>query len=182
MDNAIEIDETTRVVVTPDESGYSIEEYLGDGVGIQTLSVSRYLYEVSTSDEVTKVVSRVKDSIHYHSHDDYTEKRERVIGAWLTAKGYSYEFVGLQGYTQGDWAEVVVYAKADEIESLKPIVKDVRALWRGDVYTLTLQKSKVYTAEDGDILTDWEWIDAIGGVILHNEEDAEKYAREIFSL
>jgi len=161
---------------------YSIEEYIGEGVGIQTLSVSRYLYEVSTNDEVAKVVSRVKDSIHNYSHDDYTEKRERVIGAWLTAKGYAYEFISLQGYTQGDWAEVVVYAKSDEIESLKPIIKDVRAIWRGDVYTMTLQKSKVYTAEDGETLTDWEWQDAIGGVICHTEEEAEQYAREVFSL
>lgn len=180
MDKALEVfgvDEDTRIAVYNDWSHYDYQEVCGDGLGVQTLSIHRQYRDISSKDEVAQVVARVKDSIHYHSHDNYADKRERVIGAWLSAKGYAYEFITLRGYSQSEWAEVVIYTEAENAEYLGGYRRALENWFRGDVYTVAVEKRKVFTAEDGETIETWNVQDAISCVDSDNIEDLEQYAR-----
>lgn len=46
----------------------------------------------------------------------------------------------------------------------------------GDVWFYSIQKAKVYTADDDDTLTQWETIEACGG--FYGREDCEEQAKE----
>ena len=159
-----QIDENTRLMSDYDFETYPLSDVLTFDTGVQTLSIARGYNDISTNDDIKDGIERIVNSIHYHSHNDYQAKRERVIGAWLEAKGYAFKFVSLRGYSQGEWADVVVYTPIDNADYLEGDFKALRDWFRGDIYTVAKEQRKIYTAEDGDTIELWETVDSIGAV------------------
>jgi hypothetical protein len=187
MDKPVEILEVngnTRVATYHDYEAYAFEDLCGDDFGVQTLSIARGCNDISSKDEVAEAVERVKDSIHYHSHNDYGDKRERVLGAWLSAKGYAFEFISLRGYSQGEWADVVIYTPIDNAEYLKYRKEDLKAWFRGDVYVVARENLETYvnTTDSDNTIERWEIADSIGGVMLDSTSDLEAYAKDTWDL
>jgi hypothetical protein len=180
-----EIDSNTRITAYHDTyGGYALEDLCGDDFGVQTLNIARGYNDISTKDEVEEAVRRVKDSIHYFNHEEYADKRERVIGAWLSAKGYAYEFVSLRGYSQGEWADVVIYTPNDNAEYLKYRKADLQAWFRGDVYVIARENLETYvnTIDSDNSIERWEIADSIGGVMLDLPKDLESFAKDTWDL
>jgi len=180
----LEIDSTTRITAYHDFEAYAFEDLCGDEFGVQTLNIARGYNDISTKDEVEEAVRRVKDSIHYHSHNDYEAKRERVLGAWFEAKGYAFEFITLRGYSQGEWADVVIYTPIDNAEYLKYRKEDLRAWFRGDVFVVARENLETYvnTIDSDNSIERWEIADSIGGVMLDLPKDLESYAKDTWDL
>lgn len=60
---------------------------------------------------------------------------------------------------------------------------DIHTAWAdGEVYGVILERAKVYTAEDGSTLTNWEDSDSLWGCYLSDDYTAQTVALEHFEL
>jgi hypothetical protein len=161
-----QIDENTRLTSDYDFHTYSLGDILWHDTGVQTLGIARGYNLISTNDELKDGIERIVSSLNYHTHRNYQDARQRVIGAWLSAKGYVYKFVSLRGYSQGEWADVVVYMPMENsMEYLEGgEIETLEAWFRGDIYNVAKEQRKIYRAEDGDTIERWETIESVGGV------------------
>lgn len=182
MDKVFEVVDGFRVRVEQSDCEYTLEELIGDDVGVQSIMVADRLAPIRTKDAVVDVVERAVESFHYYSHQfNYDIKRERVIGAWLGASGYLHKFVSLRGYSKGEWADVVIYVKDDyetSGEHLQNVVGMVRSWFRGDVYRFVLEEAKIFTADDGEQLTEWREVESCGGWVSSDDEQLHEWAME----
>ena len=182
MDKFFEVVDGFRVRVEQSDFEWTLEELIGDDVGVQSIMIADRLAPIRTNDEVADVVERVVDSFTYYTHQfTYNSKRERVLGAWLNANRYLHKFVSLRGYSKGEWADVVVYVKDDyetSAEHLTNVVQTVRAWFRGDVYRFVLEEAKIFTADDGEQLTEWREVESCGGWVSSDDEQLHEWALE----
>jgi len=175
-----EIDNNTRITAYYDAYSYELDELLANEFGIQTLNISRDYREINFSDEVMDIVERVKNSVNYFTHNNYQEKRERILTFWLSRRGYCFEFITLRGYSQSDWADVLVYTKLDQ-EYLKHRISELKDWFRGDVYLVAVERKKVFTASDGETLERWDIEDSVSGVLVDNESEFEQIGKDLIS-
>jgi hypothetical protein len=89
----------------------------------------------------------------------------------------SYQFVSLRGYSQSDWAEVVIYGDKEFFGNLTLEANVLDAWFKGEIYNLTLESLKTYKAEDGESLGRWEIEDAIGQICI-----SESYGIKDFDI
>ncbi len=175
-----ELDDNTRITAYYDNYPYDLPELVGDNFGIQTLNISKDYREINFSDEVMDIVERVKNSVNYFTHNNYQEKRERILTFWLSRRGYCFEFITLRGYSQSDWADVLVYTKLDQ-EYLNHRISELKDWFRGDVYLVAVERKKVFTASDGETLERWDIEDSVSGVLVDNESEFEQIGKDLIS-
>ena len=176
----LDIDKNTRVSLSYDLTPYAFEEVCGDMFGVQTLSIAKNYNLISSNDEVQDLVARVVDRIHYHNTNDYQEKRERIIGYWLAMNGYTFRFTTLRGYSQGEWADVVIYSK--ENESIDSAKESLENWFRGDIFNLNVEERKVFRSDDGEALDIWQFKDGVSAIMAATEEEIKDSIRENFNL
>jgi hypothetical protein len=141
---------------------------------VQTLRKDSHMSELTTDDGHRAAIKEIQEHNPYTSYEGYSRERLDKRNAWeqdairkhLTRAGYDCTFAQLRGYSQGEWLDAVIYAKAGDVGDWAATVDEVDAWFRGDVYTVTLERLEVYTSTSGNELTQWETIDALGGVIL----------------
>ncbi len=150
-----------RLALWPELGQVELEDILGDLIGVQTLSIDRFLSEIKTNDKHRDPIAEIIER-----HGRRTTETETAISKHLSRAGMNYQFVSLRGYGQGDWAEVVIYAEADTIGNLNGAADELRAWFRGDIFNITLETLKTYTAPDGESLARWEIEDALGGMVI----------------
>ena len=150
-----------RLALWPELGQVELEDILGDLIGVQTLSIDRFLSEIKTNDKHRDPIAEIIER-----HGRRTTETETAISKHLSRAGMNYQFVSLRGYGQGDWAEVVIYAEADTIGNLNGAADELRAWFRGDIFNITLETLKTYTAPDGETLARWEIEDALGGMVI----------------
>jgi hypothetical protein len=150
-----------RLALWPELGQVDLEDILGDLIGVQTLSIDRFLSEIKTDDKHRDPIAEIVER-----HGRRTTETETAISKHLTRAGMNYQFVSLRGYSQGDWAEVVIYAEAETIGNLNGAANELRAWFRGDIFNITLETLKTYTATDGESLARWEIEDAVGGMVI----------------
>ncbi len=155
------LDNNQRLALWPELYQIEFEEILGDLIGVQTLSISSGLREIKTDDTHRDQVAEIIDRL-----GRYEEETKTAISKHLTRAGLSYEFVSLRGYSQGDWAEVVIYGDKEFFGNLRFEANVLDAWWKGEVYTLTLENLKTYSATDGESLARWEIEDALGQICI----------------
>jgi hypothetical protein len=88
-------------------------------------------------------------------------KVARIFSRYLTFCGVANRIVSLQGYSQSEWCEVVVYltddTTAEESQTLLAnLVAILESWWRGDVYCVERQNRVEYTSADGRVIERWE--------------------------
>lgn len=157
----LEISKTERLALYHETGSYSFAEILGDFINVQTLAISNRYSPLTSNDDHAAAIREIVERLGSN-----TEATEAAISKHLTRAGLSFKFVSLTGYSQGDWADVVLYAEG--VDDWRPIVAEWQAVWRGEVFTLSHETLKVYTAADGEQLGEWELNDSCGYIPLTN--------------
>lgn len=178
LDSGLEpvmLDDKTRAVAYIDTSQIDLCDIVGDGVGVYTISNARW-YNAITQGPLTDDLNRLSRARDNYDWDD--DRFQRAIELYLTMRGMNHQFLTLQGYSQGEWHEVVVYGDFD----LKDMIKAMRDWYRGDVYVITLETLHVYTEEaTGQTIERWEIEESIGAVILDDQYTIEECIANNFS-
>jgi hypothetical protein len=171
--NTLEIIETTkptyqttlengqRLALWPELGLVAREDVIGDLVSVQTLKIDRHLNPISTDDEHRGPIAEILEA--HHGNKD---AQQMAISKHLDRAGLSHAFVSLRGYSQGEWAEVVVYSDSELISYWGSVAEDLNAWFRGDVFSFELQTLKVYKAEDGTELARWNSDQHTGLVLI----------------
>lgn len=177
-----ELSETARIKLELDTFNNEFSDVLGDTIGLVMLN-NHGLTEFAPYDKTARLEAR--DFISSDYTFTYNLNRLRAYGKYLaTAQGSSIRALTLTGYSQGEWAEALIYVNgATDGETVLDFVqKDVMSWFRGDVYTLTAQTKKTYTAADGESVELWNDGEAFGGYLLEygtlDQETAEQFATE----
>lgn len=184
----IELSESLRVAAYYDE-------WRQDGpfdwgvLFVQTLRKDSGMSELTTDDGHRAAIKEIQEHNPYTSYDGYSRERltkrnlseQDAIRKHLTRAGFDCTFAELRGYSQGEWLDAVIYAKAGDVGDWAATVNEIDAWFRGDVYTVTLERLEVYTSTSGNELTQWETIDATGGVIL-SEPLTLELAKELLDI
>lgn len=150
-----------RLSLWPELGQVEFEDILGDLVGVQTLSVAKFLSEIKTDDKHRAPIAEIVEK-----HGSDTEETKAAISKHLSRAGQNYQFVSLRGYGQGDWAEVVIYADGETIGNLNGAADELGAWFRGDIYSVYLENLKSYKAADGETLARWEIEDGVSWVCI----------------
>lgn len=177
LDSGLEpvtLDDKTRAVAYIDTSAISLDEIVGDEFGVYTISTARGYNQV-TQGPLTDQLKRLEQAGYNYDWDD--EQLQTAIERYLAMSGMQHKAITLQGYSQGEWAEVIVYGDFD----LTGSIKAMRDWWRGDVYLIALERLHVYIeAETGQTIERWEIEDCMGGVILDDEYTIERCVKDNF--
>ena len=150
-----------RLALWPELEQVQFDEILGDLLGVQTLAIDRFLSTIQTDDKHRGPIAEIVER-----HGGQTTETETAISKHLSRAGMNYQFVSLRGYSQGDWAEVVIYAESETVGNLNGAADELRAWFRGDIFTITLETLKTYTAPDGETITRWEIVDSCGLIVI----------------
>lgn len=154
-----ELNENERLALYQETGGYSYDEILGDLVSVQTVNISNRYRPLSTNDGHAAAIAEIVERLGSN-----TEATEAAISKHFERAGLSFKFVSLTGYSQGEWADVVLYAEG--VADWRPIVAEWLAAWRGDVFTLSYETLKVYTATDGETIGEWVTNDSFSFIPL----------------
>lgn len=174
-----------RIALYHDTSSVSYEEFLGDCLGVQTLRIADRLRPMASNDGETEAINEIYDRLGSN-----TEALQAAITKHFERQDKTCVFLDLNGYSQGEWCEVVLYANKTDIYDWPSVIAEVRSYWRGDVFTAALEKLKVYTASDFTQIGEWEAEDQIVGVILSDywgqlkdgTPDYELLAADLFGI
>lgn len=172
--------ETTRLTATLDSDWYSFEDILGDGLHMQPINFfhdySRDAF--STDEDHSHQIARLVDAFHYYNHpNNYVELRQRAVGLYLASVGVPYRFVSLRGYSQGEQVDVVLYGNdaSDTWILEKDSDKAVQAWFRGDVYTVSLERLVTWRGDNGDIKFEWDVVESVGACLIESDEDLAEH-------
>ena len=160
-----------RLTLRPDFWPIAYEEILGDLISVQTLSIARGLSEIQTRDKHRDQVARIIEKL-----GRYEEETKTAIAKHLTRAGLVYEFVSLRGYSQGDWAEVVIYGEKEFFGNLRLEAITLDAWFKGEIYTMTLENLKTYKAEDGESLGRWQIEDTLSQIVISDSYGIKDYS------
>lgn len=156
-------------------------DVIGNSIGIVLFNTDG-LTEFTPYDRTAPLDAR--DFISSDYIFSYNEKRLKAYAKYLSLNGSSVSAVDFRGYSQGEWATGLVYVNgADDGETvLNHVMPSVKSWYRGDVYTLTAQTKKTYTADDGETVELWNDLETVGGYVLEygnlDQETAENFAAE----
>jgi hypothetical protein len=172
-ETVIELTETSRVAAYVDD--YPIDGPFDWGtLFVQTLRHANGMAELTSDDGHREPIKEILHNNPFTSFDGYSREQLDKRNEWerdaitkhLTRAGLECRFVELRGYSQGEWLDGVIYASPDYIGDWAGIIAEVQAWYRGDVYTIALEELITYKAANGNLITQWESVDAIGGCIL----------------
>lgn len=168
----LHLSDTLRVKAYYDEDSYSPDFIVGDELGIYTMRPNhRYSFDQG---DYTDQLGQLNDRFNY-------DQAESAIGKYLTLAGMKYQFVSLQGYSQGEWADVVIYT--DEDYDLTASAEALDTWFKGDIFTVCLEKLHTYTElSTGQTIQRWEVEDSIGAITFSADFTLETVAKDYFSL
>ncbi len=180
-----------KIVAYYDEYSHSLEDMIGDYFGVSTLRIDRghRAIELHTLDNrIEGAIARFKDAFNPYSHANYLELRQHAISRYLHSLGYSCKFVDLRGYSQGDWAELVIYLENSMFEThldpaiaLESTANAIKAWFRGDIYVVQHERKKIWTSGE-DTMETWETVDSIGGIMFEDTWEFMSVAYDYFDI
>lgn len=168
----LQISDTLRVKAYYDSDSYSPDFIVGDELGIYTLRPNRrYSFDQGDYNDQLR---HLNDRVNHN-------QAESAIGKYLALAGMNYQFVSLQGYSQGEWAEVVIYT--DQDYDLTASAEALDTWFKGDIFTVCLEKLHTYTEHStGQTIERWEVEDSIGAITFSNDYTLETVANDYFSF
>ena len=165
------INDTTRVKAYHDEDAYSPDFVVGDELGI--FIIRPYNSYSFGRGDLNKQLGWVHSKVERH-------QEESALGKYLALQGYDYKFVSLRGYSQSDWCDVVIYSNAGY--NLDSCATALDTWFKGDIYTVALERLETYTSPLGKTIERWEIEDAIGCIMLDDTTTLESVAKDYFTL
>lgn len=170
-----QISETERFVYTRDiDTPFSY--FAGFVYYVQPLvePYGRNSYWEMSTNEIENALTRFENS------GLTGEAKERAIVRYANLLGYVAEVKTFRGYSQGEWLTAMVFCH--DSESLPSYIHEVDLLFKGDVWNVSLEEAKVFTADDGEEVTLWRNVDTIGGFVADEQEILNEQARQAFCL
>jgi hypothetical protein len=171
-EQTFQLSPTLRVVADYDSDYEGIQEIINNlELGIQTIRVDRGLRQYNTDDDYRDGIQTIIGDALYSK---FIDRAEVSIGNYLR---HDIPFIikTLRGYSQGEWHEVVIYDPKNvwTEAGLEGVYKHLNAVFAGEVHKVWVQSAKVYTANDGDTITEW----------VENEDyEVIGFAQELFTL
>lgn len=175
----LEINDRHRYTATFDCEPF---DYLNDqdvdSWGLFTVSINRGYSPLEL--DTFGINDKLKSIIDWHGHSWNSDELEKAIAKTITRAGYEFMFLQLKGYSQGEWAYVVLYWQAAFQNYVSGLVNELEAWFKGDVYTISLEELETYTSSSGISIERWEVVDSLGRVIIHDNnpftyENCESY-------
>ena len=140
-----------------------------DHVGCWTVNQARGLNPIhaNVDDNVQETIRRVTEETESNNYRDLTNEivheLERIHGLVVLP-------LSLQGYSQGEWMEVVLFTmptiqpQSVARNTLDHVRQDLTAWFRGDVYRLAVEELITYTAPNGKTIERWEPVEDVDPV------------------
>ena len=166
--SVFQISPNVRVVAEYQQWVASTDDFAnGLGIYLNTIQCAMGMSAYTTDSEHENAIQTVIGDCRYNG--DFADANVK-IGNYLDNfnkyayrspddKPYNYLFHTLKGYSQGEWNQVVAYSKELTQEQLESEIKLVDTWYKGEVYLVNVQKAKIYTADDGSQITDWDYDD-----------------------
>lgn len=150
-----EIDSNTRAVAYHTGQYGSTDDYASElGVAIDTIQSARGMAHFGSNTDLSNAIQTiVSDSVYL---GDFAETNKQ-ISDYLTRQGVPHLFYELKGYSQGEWNSVVAYGEKGTmaLADLEFLINSVDTYYKGEIYQVSVERAKVYTADDGSTLTEW---------------------------
>lgn len=169
---SIEETPTKRYAVYIDEGQHDCpDEY--SAASVQTIRIARGLADISSSDGLSAEIAELLAG--WEGND---QELDKAFENYFADKGLVSIVRDLRGYSQGEWAEVVIYGETKEdVESL---YTDLDLWFKGEIYIVAEEEKLVYTASTGATIERWECVDSIGGVYLADYPKTIAEFKELF--
>ena len=178
----IQIGNRERVCAYPDMSSYTLEDIIGEEYGVIVLEGARGLSATyGNSHHMEEAIRGLADKFYRGSSNGWWDKRNRAIHLYLNLSGFDSVIHTLQGHSQGDWAEVVLFHKRAvdwhiTDYNIVDTVPYVNAWFAGDIYSIVHEKliNYINPEDPEDTIDQWREIDAIHcQMILENKDFVE---------
>jgi len=139
----------------------------GLGIHLTTIQCARGMSAYTTDSEHENAIQTIIGKCLYDGQfakasimvSQYFDNYNKYAHRSPNDKPYAYLVYELKGYSQGEWNQVVAYSNELDQAELESSMKLVDAWYKGEVYLVNVQKAKVYTADDGSQITDWDYDD-----------------------
>lgn len=151
----LEIDSNTRAVAYHTGQYDSTESYASElGISLDTIRCARGIATFGSNSEHSNAIHTIIGDSLYKG--DFTDTK-RQISEYLTSQGVEHLFYELKGYSQGEWSDVVAYGENGTmaLADLEFLMNSIDTYYKGEVYLVSIEKAKVYTADDGSTITEW---------------------------
>jgi hypothetical protein len=157
-----QLTESTRITARYDTMTYAIEDIIGDECGVVSLEIARNLMPIKQDLWATGLaddILRLTDNFIYKD----SELRERAITRYLNLKDCDSLIVNLQGYSQSEWARVVIFNTRGSDQKLTDIKNALDEWFKGDIYSIHSQVLETYTndTDPSDKIYDWQTRDSL---------------------
>jgi len=158
-EQVFQISPTVRVVADYEQDYETIGEVAKNiGIGVQTIQAPLHFIQYSTSDEFSDDIQAFIGEGLYTGN----AKVEELISEYLTSQGVPFIITTLKGFSQGEWHTMVIYSPSKDenawtwsVEQLQGMAEHFDALFAGEVYRVSVENAKVFTADDGETRTEW---------------------------
>lgn len=169
----LHLNDRTRVVAYYDQDSYSLDYIVGDELGVYFMEPHRE-YNRHNQGDYTNELGHLQNRID-------RDQEQSAIGKYLTLAGMKYKFVSLRGYSQSEWAEVVIYTNEDY--DLNASAEALDTWFKGDIFTVCLEKLHTYTElSTGQTIERWEVEDSIGAITFSDDYTLHTVATDYFGL
>lgn len=174
-----EFSPTERIKLYCDTDTYDLEWIIGEDVGVYTIDIARNFHPIEQGDR-TKDLDRLTRNLCYDYRTDWREKKLRAIELYMSLAGLDYAHTSLRGHSQGDWADVIIYANPEDRVDLESCSQAINDWFAGDIYTLAYEKLEVYTNASGNTIERWEIEDTLGCILPVRGQSFENMAETYF--
>lgn len=189
----IEITDRERVCAYPDMSSYTLEDIIGEEYGVVVLdgprSMSHTYLSYGNTHHMEDAIRGLADNFYRGSSTGWWDRRNRAIHLYLNLSGFDSVIHTLQGYSQGEWCEIVLFRKRDvdwhiTDYNIVNTIPYVNAWFAGDIYSVTHEKLVTYVNPEDteDTIDRWNEIDAIHCQMILDTKDFVDIAKIEFDI
>lgn len=186
--------ERDRVVVAVDDWPHECPvEWNPSDCGILTVRAARNYPALSIGSDSDAAKQRMQYADEYDTETRHGQEPYHAALRYLRRQGYAADYFSLTGYGQGDWMDVIIWAREETPELsqtyLESLADTIEQWFRGDIYCLHHERLVEYVRADNrdaeaPDLTDWEHVDSLGGCYLDpsDEDEVVSTIRDHFTL
>jgi len=167
-ENVLPLNDRYRVAIYRNELMFESPLDNNPEVGCWTIRVARGLNGMFSGDaDLLKSLTELGKNTEA---SDYANLQNEVVDYLEREHGMVVMPLSLQGYSQGEWMDSVLWIHPDAIVGdgeqaarvvLEHVAEDLGCYFRGDVYTLVLEELITYTAPNGKTIDRWEPVDGV---------------------
>ena len=187
-----QVNDTTRLVAVYDNFADQWHEVANNvGIKVQTIRAARGYRDVMSGDDHENALCTIIGDSTYQGKtqliptfiDSYFEGYN--TSAESTDLDVSWLMVNLTGYSQGEWHEAVIYTDTfGGVADLREFYRNtLQPTFRGENFIVKTETAKVFTAEDGETITQWNEDNSAEYAFVTEEhfEITEAFAKENFT-